>query len=120
MASAPENEFEEFRLDRSQFSVAHLMDPDDSVEYWLSDLSTSVCAPSNFYEGPSMAIPALARDFKEFLKSLNSGESPGDCCSYLFSNLFSLSDPVARASRRAASTVVSTCLDVEHASAARL
>jgi hypothetical protein len=27
---------------------------------------------SNFFEGPSMAIPALARDFKELLKLLNS------------------------------------------------
>src|SRR6266699_6518961 len=27
---------------------------------------------SNFCEGPSMATPALARDFKEFLRSLNS------------------------------------------------
>src|SRR5580658_7666778 len=34
--------------------------------------SRSGCAPSNYCEGPSMAIPALARDFKEFLKSLNS------------------------------------------------
>src|ERR1700689_4423953 len=32
----------------------------------------SGCERSNTCEGPSMAIPALARDFKEFLKSLNS------------------------------------------------
>src|SRR5580700_6258830 len=32
----------------------------------------SGCGRWNFCEGPSMAIPALARDFKEFLKSLNS------------------------------------------------
>src|SRR5262249_52877466 len=30
------------------------------------------CGRSNFFEGPSMAIQALARDFKEFLKLLNS------------------------------------------------
>src|SRR6266478_2191315 len=34
--------------------------------------SMSGCGRSNFCEGPSMAIPALARDFKEFLKLLNS------------------------------------------------
>src|ERR1017187_4298150 len=34
--------------------------------------SRSGCGRSNFCEGPSMATPALARDFKEFLKSLNS------------------------------------------------
>src|ERR1017187_43443 len=34
--------------------------------------SKSGCGRSNSCEGPSMAIPALARDFKEFLKSLNS------------------------------------------------
>src|ERR1700686_1754789 len=36
------------------------------------DQSRNGCGGSNFYEGPSMATPALARDFKEFLKSLNS------------------------------------------------
>src|SRR5580692_6260615 len=35
-------------------------------------LLRSGCGHSNSCEGPSMAIPALARDFKEFLKSLNS------------------------------------------------
>src|SRR5208283_1340651 len=35
-------------------------------------LSRSGCGRSNSCEGPSMAIPALARDFKEFLKSLDS------------------------------------------------
>src|SRR6266478_9844895 len=32
----------------------------------------SGCGRSNFCEGPSMATPTLARDFKEFLKLLNS------------------------------------------------
>src|SRR5580700_8459378 len=32
----------------------------------------SGCGRWNFCEGPSMGIPVLARDFKEFLKSLNS------------------------------------------------
>ena len=27
---------EEFRIDKSQFSVASLTDPDDSVAYWLT------------------------------------------------------------------------------------
>src|SRR5476651_714018 len=36
------------------------------------DQSRSGCGRSNFCEGASMATPALARDFKEFLKSLNS------------------------------------------------
>jgi hypothetical protein len=27
---------DEFRLDRTQFSVAELTDPDDALEYWLS------------------------------------------------------------------------------------
>src|ERR1017187_1895173 len=34
--------------------------------------SRSGCGRSNFCGGPSMATPALARDFKEFLKLLNS------------------------------------------------
>src|ERR1039457_5098183 len=34
--------------------------------------SRNGCGRSNSCEGPSMAIPALARDFKEFLKTLNS------------------------------------------------
>ena len=72
MALKPENEIEDFRLDRAQLSVVHLTDPDDSADYWLSRPSRRDCGPSSCYEGPSMAIPALARDFKEFLKSLNS------------------------------------------------
>jgi hypothetical protein len=32
----PEDEIEDFRLDRTQFSVKRLTDPDDAVEYWLS------------------------------------------------------------------------------------
>jgi hypothetical protein len=36
MPTAPEDEIEGFRLDRTQFSVARLTDPDDSVAYWLS------------------------------------------------------------------------------------
>jgi hypothetical protein len=32
----PEDEADEFRMDRTQFSVARLTDPDDSVQYWLS------------------------------------------------------------------------------------
>jgi hypothetical protein len=31
-----EDGIDEFRLDRTQFSVARLTDPDDAVEYWLS------------------------------------------------------------------------------------
>jgi hypothetical protein len=33
---ASEDELEEFRLDRTQFSVVRLTDRDDAVEYWLS------------------------------------------------------------------------------------
>ena len=33
---ASEDGLEEFRLDRTQFSVARLTDRDDAVEYWLS------------------------------------------------------------------------------------
>lgn len=36
MDMASEDELEEFRLDRTQFSVARLTDPDDAVGYWLS------------------------------------------------------------------------------------
>jgi len=36
MSSALEDETEDFRLDRTQFSVTRLTDPDDAVEYWLS------------------------------------------------------------------------------------
>jgi hypothetical protein len=35
MDTAPEP-VEEFRLDRTKFSVARLTDPDDSLQYWLS------------------------------------------------------------------------------------
>ena len=31
-----EDGLEEFRLDRTQFSVVRLTDPDDALEYWLS------------------------------------------------------------------------------------
>jgi hypothetical protein len=36
MDPAPEKPIDEFRRDRTQFSVARLTDPDDSLEYWLS------------------------------------------------------------------------------------
>ena len=36
MSSALKDEIEDFRLDRTQFSVVRLTDPDDAVEYWLS------------------------------------------------------------------------------------
>jgi len=36
MGRASEDGLEDFRLDRTQFSVVHLTDPDDAVEYWLS------------------------------------------------------------------------------------
>ena len=32
----PDESIDEPRLDRTQFSVARLTDPDDSLEYWLS------------------------------------------------------------------------------------
>ena len=36
MDPEPENSGDDFRLDRTQFSVGHLTDPDDAVRYWLS------------------------------------------------------------------------------------
>jgi len=36
MGIAPEDGLGEFRLDRTQFSVVRLTDPDDAVAYWLS------------------------------------------------------------------------------------
>jgi hypothetical protein len=36
MGTASKNGLEEFRLDRTQFSVVGLTDPDDAVVYWLS------------------------------------------------------------------------------------
>jgi hypothetical protein len=36
MGTLPEDHTEDLRLDRTQFSVARLTDPDDSLEYWLS------------------------------------------------------------------------------------
>ena len=36
MDSASDDGFEDFQLDRAQFSVVRLTDPDDAVEYWLS------------------------------------------------------------------------------------
>jgi hypothetical protein len=36
MDSTPEDQVDEFRLDRTHFSVARLTDADDAVEYWLS------------------------------------------------------------------------------------
>ena len=35
MGTPSDDGIEDFRLDRTRFSVAHLTDPDDSVEYWL-------------------------------------------------------------------------------------
>jgi hypothetical protein len=78
MDTAPEERNEDFRLDRTQFSVGRVTDPDDALEYWLSRQSKNGCGRSNSSEGRSMAIPTLARDFKEFLKSLNSS-----CVEYL-------------------------------------
>jgi hypothetical protein len=36
MGTTPQERIEDFRLDRTQFSVVRLTDPDDAVEYWLS------------------------------------------------------------------------------------
>jgi hypothetical protein len=36
VSTVPEDHTEDFRLDRTQFSVVRLTDPDDSLEYWLS------------------------------------------------------------------------------------
>jgi hypothetical protein len=36
MGTVSEDGFEDFRLDRTQFSVVRLTDPDDAVGYWLS------------------------------------------------------------------------------------
>ena len=36
MGTVPDEQPDDFRLDRTQFSVALLTDPDDAVEYWLS------------------------------------------------------------------------------------
>ncbi|HME08403.1 MAG TPA: hypothetical protein VKG25_15210 [Bryobacteraceae bacterium] len=33
---AEPDDIDDLRLDRTQFSVARLTDPDDSLEYWLS------------------------------------------------------------------------------------
>jgi hypothetical protein len=36
MDTVGEDEIDEFRLNRTHFSVARLTDPDDTPEYWLS------------------------------------------------------------------------------------
>jgi hypothetical protein len=36
MGAAREHGLDDFRLDRTQFSVARLTDPDDALAYWLS------------------------------------------------------------------------------------
>jgi hypothetical protein len=36
MGTASEERIEDFRLDRTHFSVVRLTDPDDALEYWLS------------------------------------------------------------------------------------
>jgi hypothetical protein len=36
MATVPEHGLNDDRLDRTQFSVARLSDPDDALQYWLS------------------------------------------------------------------------------------
>jgi hypothetical protein len=36
MGKVPDEQIEDFRLDRTQLSVGRLPDPDDSVQYWLS------------------------------------------------------------------------------------
>jgi hypothetical protein len=61
---ASDDGIEDFRLDRTQFSVVRLTDPDDALEYWLSRpveerLRALELLRRTFY----MAIPALARDF---------------------------------------------------------
>jgi hypothetical protein len=39
MDTAPEERNDDFRLDRTQFSVGHLTDSDDTLAYWLSRLA---------------------------------------------------------------------------------
>jgi hypothetical protein len=36
MGTRPENGLDDFDLDRTQFSVASLTEPDDALAYWLS------------------------------------------------------------------------------------
>jgi hypothetical protein len=36
MGETRENEPDDFRMDRTQFSVARVTDPDDALEYWLT------------------------------------------------------------------------------------
>jgi hypothetical protein len=36
MDAGPEERTDDFRLDRTHFSVARLTDPDDALAYWLS------------------------------------------------------------------------------------
>src|SRR5271170_4963185 len=36
MDASPGEDMDDFRLDRTQFSVVRLTDPDDAVVYWLS------------------------------------------------------------------------------------
>lgn len=69
MGLAREKVSDDFQLDRTQFSVVDLTDPDDSVECGLTR-PVEERFRANFCAG-RMAIPTLARDFKEFLKWLN-------------------------------------------------
>ena len=63
---------EDLRLDRTQFSVARLTDPDDALEYWLSRPVEERLRALELLRRTFYGYTALARDFKEFLKSLNS------------------------------------------------
>ena len=36
MGTPSDDDIDDFRLDRTRFSVGHLKDRDDSVEYWLT------------------------------------------------------------------------------------
>jgi hypothetical protein len=36
MGAVPEHGLDDFRLDRTQFSVVRLTEPDDALAYWLS------------------------------------------------------------------------------------
>jgi hypothetical protein len=68
MRTTTNEENGEFRLDRTHFSAARLTDPDDAVASWLSRPPVERLQSAE----QSMAIPALPRDFREFLKSLNA------------------------------------------------
>ena len=63
---------ENYRLDRGALEVGSLKDKPNDRQYWMSKTPKNASKPSNCCVKSPMATIRLPRDFKEFLKLLNS------------------------------------------------